>query len=156
MYDAVIVGTASPYESDVLEAVIVSGAFVIVNERAGLSLHPTQVRHMRVPALDLRRGNLLVDDVAVRTGERLLQGVIDLRLADERTRSLRGSLRDLVNNQYSRNDLEISRGRFRVRGDVLEIGPAYEDKVARRALRVQDRGGEQRRDDKDDASQRTA
>jgi len=44
---------------------------------------------------------------------------------------LRGSLRELVNNQYSRNDIEISRGRFRVRGDVLEIGPAYEDRLVR-------------------------
>jgi excinuclease ABC subunit B len=44
---------------------------------------------------------------------------------------LRSSLRDLVNNQYSRNDIEISRGRFRVRGDVLEIGPAYEDRLVR-------------------------
>ena len=45
--------------------------------------------------------------------------------------NLRGSLRELVNNQYSRNDLEIARGRFRVRGDVLEIGPAYEDRLVR-------------------------
>ena len=48
-----------------------------------------------------------------------------------KTLDLRGSLRELVNNQYSRNDLEISRGRFRVRGDVLEIGPAYEDRLVR-------------------------
>lgn len=41
------------------------------------------------------------------------------------------SLRELVNNQYSRNDIEIARGRFRVRGDVLEIGPAYEDRLVR-------------------------
>jgi excinuclease ABC subunit B len=44
---------------------------------------------------------------------------------------LRSSLRELVNNQYSRNDVEIGRGRFRVRGDVLEIGPAYEDRLVR-------------------------
>ena len=44
---------------------------------------------------------------------------------------LRTSLRDLVNNQYARNDVEIARGRFRVRGDVLEIGPAYEDRLVR-------------------------
>jgi len=44
---------------------------------------------------------------------------------------LRGSLRDLVDNQYARNDVEIGRGRFRVRGDVLEIGPAYEDRLIR-------------------------
>jgi excinuclease ABC subunit B len=47
------------------------------------------------------------------------------------TLDLRGSLRELVNNQYSRNDIEIARGRFRVRGDVLEIGPAYEDRLVR-------------------------
>ncbi len=47
------------------------------------------------------------------------------------TLDLRSSLRDLVNNQYARNDVEIARGRFRVRGDVLEIGPAYEDRLVR-------------------------
>ncbi|KKZ15353.1 MAG: excinuclease ABC subunit B [Candidatus Synechococcus spongiarum 142] len=47
------------------------------------------------------------------------------------TMNLRQALRALVNNQYSRNDLEISRGRFRLRGDVLEIGPAYEDRLIR-------------------------
>jgi len=40
-------------------------------------------------------------------------------------------LRDLASVQYSRNDTEIGRGRFRVRGDVLEIGPAYEDRIIR-------------------------
>jgi len=47
------------------------------------------------------------------------------------TLDLRSALRDLVNNQYARNDIEIARGRFRVRGDVLEIGPAYEDRLVR-------------------------
>ncbi len=40
-------------------------------------------------------------------------------------------LRDLVVIQYSRNDLDLQRGRFRVKGDVLEIVPAYEDRVIR-------------------------
>ena len=47
------------------------------------------------------------------------------------TLNLRTSLRELVNNQYSRNDIEPGRGRFRVKGDVLEIGPAYEDRLVR-------------------------
>ncbi|WP_320673772.1 excinuclease ABC subunit UvrB [Prochlorococcus sp. MIT 1341] len=47
------------------------------------------------------------------------------------TLDLRVSLRDLVNNQYTRNDYDITRGRFRVKGDVLEIGPAYEDRLVR-------------------------
>ncbi len=45
--------------------------------------------------------------------------------------NLRSSLRSLVDNQYTRNDIEISRGRFRIKGDVLEIGPAYEDRLIR-------------------------
>ena len=44
---------------------------------------------------------------------------------------LRTSLRALVDNQYTRNDTEITRGRFRIKGDVLEIGPAYEDRLIR-------------------------
>ena len=40
-------------------------------------------------------------------------------------------IRNLVSVQYSRNDVEMGRGRFRVRGDVLEIGPAYEDRIIR-------------------------
>ena len=45
--------------------------------------------------------------------------------------NIRGHLPKLVNNQYSRNDTEIARGRFRMKGDVLEIGPAREDRLVR-------------------------
>src|SRR5512140_2455103 len=37
-------------------------------------------------------------------------------------------LRQLIESQYQRNDLELRPGTFRVRGDTLEIIPAYEDK----------------------------
>ncbi len=40
-------------------------------------------------------------------------------------------LRRLVNIQYVRNDVALSRGSFRVRGDVVEIVPAYEEHVVR-------------------------
>ena len=33
--------------------------------------------------------------------------------------------------QYQRNDIDFSRGKFRVRGDTLEIQPAYEDTALR-------------------------
>ncbi|GMV16807.1 MAG: excinuclease ABC subunit UvrB [Sorangiineae bacterium PRO1] len=39
-------------------------------------------------------------------------------------------LRRLVDIQYERNDVDFHRGTFRVRGDVVEIFPAYEDKIA--------------------------
>ena len=36
-------------------------------------------------------------------------------------------IRQLVDMQYERNDIDFSRGKFRIRGDTLEIQPAYED-----------------------------
>jgi len=40
-------------------------------------------------------------------------------------------LRRLVDMQYERNDYELTRGKFRIRGDTLEILPAYEETVLR-------------------------
>jgi len=40
-------------------------------------------------------------------------------------------LRRVVDLQYNRNDLELRRGTFRVRGDIFEIVPAHEDRVLR-------------------------
>ena len=40
-------------------------------------------------------------------------------------------LRELTLLQYSRNDMDLSRGHFRVKGDVLEIYPSYEDYALR-------------------------
>ena len=40
-------------------------------------------------------------------------------------------LRDLVQIQYSRNDMELRRGTFRVRGDTLEIVPGYSETAYR-------------------------
>ncbi len=41
-------------------------------------------------------------------------------------------LRHLIESQYSRNDMDLHSGVFRVRGDTIEIFPAYEDKYAYR------------------------
>jgi excinuclease ABC subunit B len=41
-------------------------------------------------------------------------------------------LRDLVESQYERNDMELRSGTFRVRGDTLEIIPAYQDRIGYR------------------------
>ncbi len=40
-------------------------------------------------------------------------------------------LRRLVDLYYTRNDFELARGRFRVKGDVIELIPAYEDYIVR-------------------------
>ena len=46
----------------------------------------------------------------------------------------RSSWPKLVDIQYQRNDLDFQRGTFRVRGDVVEIFPAYEEE---RAVRIE-------------------
>jgi len=40
-------------------------------------------------------------------------------------------LKKLVEMRYERNDIDFSRGKFRVRGDIIEIFPAYEEKAIR-------------------------
>ena len=40
-------------------------------------------------------------------------------------------LRQLVDMQYTRNELDLSRGKFRIRGDTLEIQPSYEELALR-------------------------
>jgi excinuclease ABC subunit B len=45
--------------------------------------------------------------------------------------SRRDLLEQLVSIQYTRNDIEVGRGNFRVRGDVVEVHPAYDDVIVR-------------------------
>ncbi|MEO8953946.1 MAG: excinuclease ABC subunit UvrB [Ktedonobacteraceae bacterium] len=57
------------------------------------------------------------------------QVVLTLKVGEDRRRDK--ILRHLTEIQYERNDANFVRGRFRVRGDVLEIFPAYEDVAVR-------------------------
>ncbi|GMR13279.1 MAG: excinuclease ABC subunit UvrB [Gemmatimonadota bacterium] len=54
-----------------------------------------------------------------------------LHLAVGEQRSRRDILRGLVDIQYKRNDYEFGRGTFRVRGDTVEVFPAYEEQAVR-------------------------
>ena len=57
-----------------------------------------------------------------------LEMMLSLRPGMEKSRE--DVLRALVNMQYDRNDMDFKRGTFRVRGDVVEIIPAYESDTA--------------------------
>jgi excinuclease ABC subunit B len=54
--------------------------------------------------------------------------MIPVRVGDQLDRD--EFLRNLVGILYERNDIEFQRGRFRVRGDVVEVYPAYLDEEA--------------------------
>ncbi len=60
--------------------------------------------------------------------EEYTRGAITLKLGELTRRN--ALVRRLIDGQYQRNDLELRPGRFRVRGDTLEIMPAYEEKRA--------------------------
>ena len=62
--------------------------------------------------------------------EAYYKGVIPLEVGKVYRRNV--LLRQLVESQYERNDLEMRPGNFRVRGDTLEIAPAYEDDLVYR------------------------
>ncbi|HMT26110.1 MAG TPA: excinuclease ABC subunit UvrB, partial [Microthrixaceae bacterium] len=55
--------------------------------------------------------------------------LLSLRVGDEIEQ--RAVLRQLVNMQYERNEMNLIRGKFRVKGDVLEIHPAYDETAIR-------------------------
>lgn len=80
-----------------------------------------------------RRDVLIVASVSCIYGlgspEEYSDVVLTIKVGEERRRDK--ILRHLNSIQYERNDANFIRGRFRVRGDVLEIFPAYEDVAVR-------------------------
>ena len=91
------------------------------------------LRHSATRSLFERRDVIVVASISCIYGlgipAEYLKAAVPLQVGAEIDQ--RQLLRDLVTVQYSRNDLELGRGRFRLKGDVLEIVPAYEDRVIR-------------------------
>ncbi|MEL0340686.1 MAG: excinuclease ABC subunit UvrB, partial [Synechococcus sp.] len=104
-----------------------------IAKTASINEEIDMLRHSATRSLFERRDVIVVASISCIYGlgipSEYLKAAVPFSVGE--TLNLRGSLRELVNNQYSRNDTEIARGRFRVKGDVLEIGPAYEDRLVR-------------------------
>ena len=104
-----------------------------IAKTASINEEIDMLRHSATRSLFERRDVIVVASISCIYGlgipSEYLKAAVKFQVGE--SLDLRGSLRELVNNQYSRNDIEIARGRFRVRGDVLEIGPAYEDRLVR-------------------------
>ncbi len=104
-----------------------------IAKTASINEEIDMLRHSATRSLFERRDVIVVASISCIYGlgipSEYLKAAVKFQVGD--TLNLRASLRELVNNQYSRNDLDITRGRFRVKGDVLEIGPAYEDRLVR-------------------------
>jgi excinuclease ABC subunit B len=95
-----------------------------------------RMRHAATYGLLTRRDSLIVASVSciygIGAAEAYLGMKLDLAVGVEVRRD--AVLRRLVEIHYERNDVDFSRGTFRVRGDVVEIFPAYERE---RAIRIE-------------------
>jgi excinuclease ABC subunit B len=100
-----------------------------------------RLRHSATHSLLTRRDVIIVASVSCIYGlgspEEYQQMQLYLRVGDERSRE--EILARLVAMLYERNDMDFHRGTFRVRGDIVEIFPAHEEK---HALRIEFFGDE--------------
>ncbi len=92
-----------------------------------------EIERMRLAAttsLISRRDVIIVASVSCIYGlgspEEFGNGTVTLKVGEIYRRN--ALLRQLIESQYQRNDMELKPGTFRIRGDTLEIIPAYEDK----------------------------
>ncbi len=92
-----------------------------------------KLRHAATRSLLTRRDTLIVASVSCIFGlgspEEYQNTVVELKVGAKLRRDR--VTRHLVDIQYNRNDMEFVRGNFRVRGDTLEIFPAYEEVATR-------------------------
>ncbi len=95
-----------------------------------------RMRHAATHSLLTRNDVLIVASVSCIYGLGTAEAYYELKISLEAGREYprHKLLRDLVEIQYERNDTDFSRGTFRVKGDTVEIFPAYEEE---RAIRVE-------------------
>ncbi len=92
-----------------------------------------RLRHSATSALLTRRDTIVVASVSCIYGlgspEEYRDKLLHVRVGHDYDQ--RAILRKLVDMQYERNDLNLVRGKFRVRGDTIEVHPAYDETAVR-------------------------
>ncbi len=95
-----------------------------------------RLRHSATSALLTRRDVIVVASVSCIYGlgspEEYSQKILSLTVGEDYDQ--RAILARLVDMQYERNDANLVRGKFRVRGDTIELHPAYEEHMLRVVL----------------------
>jgi len=104
-----------------------------IEKTASINDEIDMLRHSATRSLFERRDTIVVASISCIYGLGMpveyLKASIPLEVGMEIDQ--RQMLRDLVGVQYVRNDIEMGRSKFRVKGDVVEIGPAYDDRLVR-------------------------
>jgi len=104
-----------------------------IEKTASINDEIDMLRHSATRSLFERRDVIVVASISCIYGlgipEEYLKASISFRIGTNCDQ--RQVLSALASIQYERNDVEMGRGKFRVKGDILEIGPAYEDRLIR-------------------------
>jgi excinuclease ABC subunit B len=112
-----------------------------IEKDASINDEIDKLRHSATSSLFERNDVIIIASVSCIYGlgspEEYKEMVVSLRVGMEKERNQ--LLRDLVDVQYERNDIDFKRGTFRVRGDVVEIFPASRDE---RCIRIEFFGDE--------------
>ena len=100
-----------------------------IEKDADINEEIDKMRHAATRSLLSRRDVLIVASVSCIYGlgdpAEYHSFVVNIHKGETRNRNK--LVRHLVDMQYERNDMDFTRGRFRIRGDTLEIQPAYEE-----------------------------
>jgi len=100
-----------------------------IEKDADINEEIDKLRHAATRSLLTRRDTLIVASVScifgLGTPEEYQSTTVSLRKGESIRRDK--VLRHLIDIQYDRNDMNLTRGTFRVRGDTLEVYPAYEE-----------------------------
>ncbi len=103
-----------------------------IEKESSINEEIDKMRHSATRALLTRRDVLIVASVSCiyGIGSPETYGALRVELAPGESISREDLLAGLVAMQYTRNDVDFHRGTFRVRGDIIDIFPAYEDAIA--------------------------
>lgn len=90
-----------------------------------------RLRHSATQSLLTRRDVIVVASVSCiyNLGSPAAYAGVSVKLTKGQQAPIQQVVRKLVDMQYERNDIELSRGRFRLRGDVLQIYPKDQDTI---------------------------
>lgn len=119
----------------------VASSDTYIEKDASINDEIDKLRHSATAALLERRDVIIISSVSCIYGlgdpKDYKEMMLSLRPGDEKDRD--DVIKRLIEIQYERNDINFTRGTFRVRGDVLEIFPAGDDE---KAIRVEFFGDE--------------
>lgn len=104
-----------------------------IEKDADINEEIDKLRHAATRSLLTRRDTLIVASVSCIFGLGTPEEYANTTVSLKRGATIRRDkvLRHLIDIQYDRNDMNLTRGTFRVRGDTLEIFPAYEEIAVR-------------------------